>query len=67
MYSFQKRNEYFVDKWNKARIALETSQVLDKIAHEHIEAAELRSVNQIGTAFGPERMVYSIRGLVEPI
>jgi hypothetical protein len=61
-YFFQKCNEYFVDRWNKARSALETSQVLGKIAHEHIKAVELRSVNQIGITFGPERMIYSIRG-----
>jgi hypothetical protein len=61
-YSFQKCNEYFVDRWNKARSTLEIGQVLSKIAHEHIEATELRSVNQIGTAFGPDRMIYSIRG-----
>jgi hypothetical protein len=61
-YSFQKCSEYFVDRWNKARSALQTGQVLGKIAHEHIEAAELRSVNQIGNAFGPERMIYGIYG-----
>ena len=35
---------------------------MGKITHEHIEAAELRSVNQIGVPFGPERMIYGIRG-----
>jgi hypothetical protein len=61
-YSFQKYNEYFVDRLNKASSALETGLVLGKIAQKYIEAAELRSVNQIGIAFGPERMIYSIRG-----
>jgi hypothetical protein len=51
-----------VDMWNKTRSALETGLVLGKIAHEHIKAAELRSVNQIGTAFGSKRMIYNIRG-----
>ena len=32
------------------------------IAEEHLKDAEDRSVNQLATPYGPERMIYGVRG-----
>ena len=51
-----------MDKWQKARDLLNEGHRNAKVADEHILEAELRSVNQLPEPYGPERMVYSIRG-----
>ena len=61
-YSFQKCNEYFVNRWQRARASLDNGDRLGVIADEHFAEAEELSVHQIGEPYGPERMVYSVRG-----
>uniref|UniRef100_K3YLA0 SWIM-type domain-containing protein n=1 Tax=Setaria italica TaxID=4555 RepID=K3YLA0_SETIT len=61
-YSFEKCNIYFVDQWQKARAMLDEGHRIGKVADEFISEAELRSVHHLPELYGPERMVYSIRG-----
>jgi len=61
-YSFEKLNEYFVDRWGKGRSLLDKGGQWGLIAEEHLKDAEDRSVNQLAAPYGPERMIYSVRG-----
>ena len=61
-FSFEKLNEYFVDRWGKARSLLDKGEQWGLIAHEHLGDAENRSVNQLAAPYGPERMIYGVRG-----
>jgi len=61
-YSFEKLNEYFVDRWGKGRSLLDKGGQWGLIAEEHLKDAEDRSVNQLTAPYGPERMIYSVRG-----
>ena len=61
-YSFEKLNEYFVDRWGKGRSLLDKGGQWGLIAEEHLKDAEDRSVNQLAAPYGRERMIYSVRG-----
>ena len=61
-YSFEKLNEYFVDRWGKGRSLLDKGGQWGLIAEEHLKDAEDRSVNQLAAPYGPERMIYGVRG-----
>ena len=61
-YSFEKLNEYFVDRWGKAQSLLDQGEQWGLIAEEHLKDAEDRSVNQLAAPYGPERMIYGVRG-----
>ncbi|XP_039824642.1 uncharacterized protein LOC120686486 [Panicum virgatum] len=63
-YSFEKLNEYFVNRWGKGRSLLDKGGQWGLIAEEHLKDAEDRSVNQLAAPYGPERMIYSVRGAV---
>ena len=61
-YSFEKLNEYFVDRWGKGRSLLDKGEQWGLIVKEHLKDAENRSVNQLAAPYGPERMIYGVRG-----
>jgi hypothetical protein len=61
-YSFEKCNEYFVKRWRIARDLLDSGGRIGSFADEIMYKAGLRSVNQHAEAYGPDRMIYSIRG-----
>jgi hypothetical protein len=59
--SFEKCNEYFVNRWRKARDLLDQGGKIGSFADGIMYDAALRSVNQHAEAYGPD-MIYSIRG-----
>jgi hypothetical protein len=61
-YSFEKCNTYFVDRWQKARDLLDNRGKIGSFADEKMYEAALRSLNQFPEPYGPDRMIYSIRG-----
>jgi hypothetical protein len=61
-YSFKKCNEYFVNRWKNARDLLDKGGKIGSFADEKMYDVALRSVNQHAEAYGPDRMIYSIRG-----
>jgi hypothetical protein len=61
-YSFEKCNAYFVDRWRKARDLLDKGGKIGSFADGIMYDAALRSVNQFAQPYGPDRMIYSIRG-----
>jgi hypothetical protein len=59
-YSFEKCNEYFVNRWWKARDLLDRGGKIGSFADGIMYDAALRSANQHAEAYGPDRMIYSI-------
>jgi hypothetical protein len=57
-YSFTKCNEYFVNRWNMARVSKEK---WGRAGRKHLDVSETIASNQVGEAFGPSRLVYNIR------
>jgi hypothetical protein len=61
-YSFEKCNAYFVNRWRKARDLLDNGGKIGSFADDKMYEAALRSVNQFPQPYGPDIMIYSIRG-----
>jgi hypothetical protein len=61
-YSFEKCNTYFLDRWRKACDLLDNRGKIGTFADEKMYEAALRSVNQFAQPYGPDRMIYSVRG-----
>jgi hypothetical protein len=57
-YSFRKCNEYFVNRWNIAKMSKDK---WGRASRKHLDVAETIASNQLGEAFGPSRLVYNIR------
>jgi hypothetical protein len=57
-YSFRKCNEYFVNRWNIAKMSKDK---WGRAGRKHLDVAETITSNQLGEAFGPSRLVYNIR------
>jgi hypothetical protein len=57
-YSFRKCNEYFVNRWNIAKVSKEK---WGRTGRKHLDLAEAIASNQVGEAFRPSRLVYNIR------
>jgi hypothetical protein len=57
-YLFRKCNEYFMNRWNIAKMSKDKWGRADR---KHLDVAETIASNQLGEAFGPSRLVYNIR------
>ena len=57
-YSFRKCNEYFVNRWNIAKLSKDK---WSRDGRKHLDVLEMISSNQLGEGFGPSRLVYNIR------
>jgi len=57
-YSFRKCNEYFVNRWNMAKVSKEK---WGRAGTKHLDVSETIASNQVGEAYGPSRLVYNIR------
>jgi transposase-like protein len=57
-YSLRKCNEYFVNRWNMAKVSKEK---WGRAGRKHLDLSEMIASNQVGEAFGPSRLVYNIR------
>jgi hypothetical protein len=61
-YSFEKCNEYFVNRWRNACDLLDKGSKIGSFADDKMYDDALRSVNQHAEAYSPDRMIYSIQG-----
>jgi hypothetical protein len=55
---FRKCNEYFVNRWNIAKVS---KVKWGRAGKKHLDLSETIASNQVGEAFGPSRLVYNIR------
>jgi hypothetical protein len=61
-YSFEKCNKYFVHRWEKADAALKKKGVKwGRAAAKYLDDQEKLAADQQAEAFGPHRMVYSVK------
>jgi hypothetical protein len=60
-YIFHKCNEYFVNRWNKARQSITKGERWGKPARKHLlEQCEI-STNEVTVLFDPARLVYEVK------
>jgi hypothetical protein len=60
-YTFHKCNEYFVNRWNKARQSIAKGELWGEPVRKHLlEQCEI-STNEVVVLFDPARLVYEVK------
>jgi hypothetical protein len=60
-YTFNKCNEYFINRWEKARQSLAKGERWGEPDRKHLlEQCEI-STNEVGVLFDPVKLVYEIK------
>jgi hypothetical protein len=60
-YTFHKCNEYFINRWNKARQSIAKGERWGEPARKHLlEQCEI-STNEVVVLFDPARLVYEVK------
>jgi hypothetical protein len=60
-YTFHKCNEYFINKWNKARQSIAKGERWGEPARKHLLKQCEISTNEVAMLFDPTRLVYEVK------